>query len=263
MALPTISLPNNGDTIMEKLRAENIKKSYGTETIIEGISISLHEGELVGLLGVSGVGKTTLFNVISGLTVPDTGTVKLNGQDVTGQPGKISYMLQKDLLMPYRTILDNVSLPLVIRGEKKAEARRQADALFEEFGLAGTQQKYPAELSGGMRQRAALLRTYLFSHEVALLDEPFSALDAITKSAMHQWYLDVMQKIHLSTLFITHDIDEAILISDRIYILGGKPGTITAEIKIDIPRPRPASFTVTDAFIAYKRQILEALGQVV
>lgn len=248
---------------MEKLEVRHVSKAFDGRSVLEDVSLTLREGELVCLLGVSGGGKSTLFNIISGLLKPDAGQVFLDGEEVTGKPGKISYMLQKDLLMPYRTILDNVSLPLVIRGEKKAEARRQADALFEEFGLAGTQQKYPAELSGGMRQRAALLRTYLFSHEVALLDEPFSALDAITKSAMHQWYLDVMQKIHLSTLFITHDIDEAILISDRIYILGGKPGTITAEIKIDIPRPRPASFTVTDAFIAYKRQILEALGQVV
>ena len=132
---------------------------------------------------------------------------------------------------------------------------------FAEFGLEGTQKKYPHQLSGGMRQRAALLRTYMFSNDVALLDEPFSALDTLTKSAMHDWYLDVMEQIHMSTLFITHDIDEAILLSDRIYLLGGKPGQITDEIVIREPKPRRKDFNLTEAFLAYKRQILERLEQ--
>ena len=136
-------------------------------------------------------------------------------------------MLQKDLLLPYQTIIDNVSRPLVIRGEKKAKAREYASKYFDEFGLMGTENKYPHQLSGGMRQRAALLRTYLFSDQVALLDEPFSALDSITKSSMHRWFLKVMEQIKLSSFLITHDIDEAILLSDRIYIMSGKPGRIT------------------------------------
>lgn len=248
---------------MGYLRTENISKSFGEKKVIEDISVHLEEGEIVCLLGVSGSGKTTLFNVISGLYQPDSGRIILNDEDITGKPGEISYMLQKDLLQPYYTVLDNVCLPLVIKKKmKKKAARELASPLFEQFGLEGTQKKYPAQLSGGMKQRAALLRTYLSSHGVALLDEPFSALDTITKSAIHEWYLNIMQEIKLSTLFVTHDIDEAILLSDRIYILSGKPGKISAEFEIKEPKPRNNSFTMTDEFISYKRKIIEALGEI-
>ncbi|MDY5022212.1 MAG: ABC transporter ATP-binding protein [Blautia sp.] len=241
------------------LQAENITKKYGSQTIIQNINIELHKGELVSLLGVSGSGKTTLFHVLSGLTDPQEGRVLLSGEDITGKPGKISYMLQKDLLFAHKKIIDNVSLPLVLKGMKKAEAREKANELFEEFGLENTQYKYPCQLSGGMRQRAALLRTYLSSNGVALLDEPFSALDTITKSGIHKWYLNVMQQIDLSTLFITHDIDEAILLSDRIYILNGKPGEIKDEIIIKEKKPRPEDFYLTDTFLNYKREIIGKL----
>ena len=211
------------------------------------------------LLGASGGGKTTLFNVISGLLKPDHGKVLLDGKDITNQPGQISYMLQKDLLLPYRTIEDNVALPLLLKGMKKKEARLQVSPMFARFGLEGTQKQYPAQLSGGMRQRAALLRTYMFSQDVALLDEPFSALDTLTKSSIHKWYLDVMEKIQLSTLFITHDMDEAILLSDRIYLLSGSPGEITGEIIIKEPKPRRDDFHLTPEFLEYKRKILSLL----
>lgn len=248
---------------MGYLRTENISKSFGEKKVIDEISIHLDEGEIVCLLGVSGSGKTTLFNVISGLYKPDGGKIFLSDKDITGEPGKISYMLQKDLLQPYYTVLDNVCLPLIIKkGMKKKEARETASPLFAQFGLDGTQKKYPAQLSGGMKQRAALLRTYLSSDGVALLDEPFSALDTITKSSIHEWYLNIMQEIKLSTLFVTHDIDEAILLSDRIYILSGSPGKITAEFKISEPKPRDNSFTMTNEFISYKRKIIEELGEI-
>lgn len=221
--------------------------------------MELNRGELVCLLGVSGGGKTTLFNVISGLLRPDHGRVLLDGKDITNQPGQISYMLQKDLLLPYRTIEDNVALPLLLKGMKKKEAQEQVSPMFAQFGLEGTQKQYPAQLSGGMRQRAALLRTYMFSQDVALLDEPFSALDTLTKSSIHKWYLDVMEKIQLSTLFITHDIDEAILLSDRIYLLSGSPGKITGEIIIKEPKPRRDDFNLTSEFLEYKRKILSLL----
>lgn len=246
---------------MEKLTANNITVSFDGIKIIEDISIKLNKYEIVCLLGVSGGGKTTLFNVVSGLLVPDTGAVILDGENITGQAGKTSYMLQKDLLLPFKTIIDNVSLPLLIKGMKKQAARETALKYFDEFGLSGTNKKFPHQLSGGMRQRAALLRTYLFSNNVALLDEPFSALDTITKSSMHQWYLDIMEQIKLSTLFITHDIDEAILLSDRIYILSGKPGKIVDEIKIKEPKPRNKEFIVSEEFMEYKRHILKVLNQ--
>ena len=245
---------------MVKLIAENISKSYDNKKIIEDVSLKVYEGEIVCLLGVSGVGKTTLFNIISGLLIPEQGRVLLDNRDITGKAGHISYMLQKDLLLPYKTVLDNVSLPLIIKGEAKKIAREKANRYFKTFGIDGNQNKYPHQLSGGMRQRAALLRTYLFSQEVALLDEPFSALDAITKSAMHSWYLKVMEKIRLSTLFITHDIDESIILSDRIYIMTGKPGRITDEIKIECEKPRGKEFILSNQFIAYKRHILNLLA---
>lgn len=244
---------------MRKLRAENISKSYGSKKVIEDVSMELYEGEIVCLLGVSGVGKTTLFNILSGLLSPDSGQILLGNRNITGESGHISYMLQKDLLLQYKTVLDNVSLPMIIRGENKQIARSKAEKYFETFGISGTEKKYPNQLSGGMRQRAALLRTYLFSQKVALLDEPFSALDTITKGKMHSWYLEIMEKIKLSTIFITHDIDEAILLSDRIYIMSGTPGKITSEIKINHPKPRGDGFSLSEEFITHKREILNTL----
>ena len=244
---------------MPVLEVKGVSKSFDGEEIIRDISLELKEGEIVSLLGVSGGGKTTLFNIIAGLSTPDVGNIYLEGQEITGKPGNISYMLQKDLLLPYRTLVDNVALPLTIRGMKKSEAREKAAGYFEEFGLEGAEKKYPAEISGGMKQRAALLRTYLFSEKVALLDEPFSALDMLTKASVHEWYLDVMEKIKLSTLFITHDIDEAILLSDRIYLLTGKPGSITKEIVIKEPKPRKKDFNLSENFLQYKREIISHL----
>ena len=244
---------------MPVLEVKGVSKSFDGEEIIRGITLKLNEGEIVSLLGVSGGGKTTLFNLIAGLTTPDEGNIYLQGEEVTGKPGNVSYMLQKDLLLPYRTILDNVALPLTVRGMKKSEAREKAAGYFEEFGLAGSEMKYPSEVSGGMKQRAALLRTYLFSEKVALLDEPFSALDMLTKASVHEWYLDVMEKIRLSTLFITHDIDEAILLSDRIYLLTGKPGTLTKEIVIKEPKPRKKDFNLSENFLQYKKEIISHL----
>ena len=244
---------------MKKLEVNHISKRFDDKHVLQDISIALNQGELVSLLGVSGGGKTTLFNIIAGLLPPDEGNVILNGKDITNQPGQISYMMQKDLLLPYRTIEDNTALPLLLKGVNKRDARTQVSPLFAQFGLEGTQKKYPAQLSGGMRQRAALLRTYLFSQDVALLDEPFSALDTLTKRSIHQWYLDVMEKIQLTTLFITHDIDEAILLSDRIYLLSGNPGRIVAEIVIQEPKPRRDDFSLTPEFLEYKRKILSLL----
>ena len=183
---------------MTLLEVKEVSKSFDGETIIQNVSLELRKGEIVSLLGVSGGGKTTLFNIIAGISKPDTGSVILDGEDISLKPGNVSYMLQKDLLLPYKNILDNVALPLVVRGMKKKEARQKALLYFEAFGLEGTEKKYPAQLSGGMKQRAALLRTYLFSEKVALLDDPFSALDMLTKQAIHEWYLDVMEKIQLS-----------------------------------------------------------------
>ncbi|MGN0375098.1 MAG: ABC transporter ATP-binding protein [Butyrivibrio sp.] len=246
---------------MALLKAENISVQFNGRQILDNVSLHLNEGELVSIMGVSGSGKTTLFNVISGLMTPDSGEVFMDGQDITGQSGHMSYMLQKDLLLPHKTILDNVAMPLIFKGLSRKEARRQADSYFEEFGLKGTQQQYPFELSGGMRQRAALLRTYMFSDRIALLDEPFSALDTLTKSNMHKWYVNIMKQINLSTLFITHDIDEAILLSDRIYILGQSPATVTEEIQIEPSDVRNSGLMLSGNYLRYKKRIIDAIGE--
>ena len=246
---------------MEMLRTEHITKSYQSRLIIRDICIHLEEGELVSLIGLSGSGKTTLLNILSGLVVPDSGSVFLGGEEITGKPGRISYMLQKDLLLEHKRVIDNVILPLTIRGMKKDEARVRAEPYFEQFGRAGTQALYPAQLSGGMRQRAALLRTYLGSGGVILLDEPFSALDMITRGHLHSWYLDIMQKIGFSTILITHDADEAIQLSDRIYLLTGNPGEIRHELRIEAPREAREDFSLQPGFADYKRQIRDYLAE--
>lgn len=244
---------------MPILSVEKVCKSFDKKEVLKNVSFSLNKGELICILGLSGSGKTTLFNIIAGLDKPDCGKIFINDEDITGKTGKISYMLQKDLLFPYYTILDNVILPLIIRGEKKEDAQKKAIPLFADFGIDGTQKQFPSELSGGMRQRAALLRTYLFSSEIMLLDEPFSALDMITKQSLHKWYLEMIEKLKTSTIFITHDIDEAILLSDRILIIGGTPGTIQKEIIVNEPKPRNNEFTFSSEFIKLKKEICEEL----
>lgn len=239
------------------LKLEGLSKSYGDKKVIEEIHLHLQQGELVSLLGTSGVGKTTLFHLIAGLTCPDSGRVLLDGQDITGQSGKISYMLQKDLLLPYKTLEENIALPLLLKGTKKSQALDMVQSHLPRFGLEGYGQYYPKALSGGMCQRAALLRTYLFSDSVALLDEPFSALDSLTKGDLQQWYLSIMADIKLSTLFITHDMDEAIFLSDRIYLLCGRPGQIVAELTISSPKPRTQDFLLSPEFIQYKKEIIQ------
>lgn len=243
-----------------KLKATNITKSYNNCNVIQNVNINLDEGEIVSLLGVSGVGKTTVFNILSGLVKPDVGKVFLKDKDITGIPGNVSYMLQKDQLFEFKTIIDNISLPLIIKGIRKEEARSIARSYLDKFGLENCEKSYPKQLSGGMRQRAAFLRTYLFSSEVALLDEPFSALDPFTKYNMYRWYLDIIKDIRLSTMFISHDIDEAILLSNRIYIMAGSPGEIVAEIKIINKPDDIIKFTLEEEFIKYKKQIIEAMN---
>ena len=246
--------------VMSLFRCECITKNYEGVPVVKDINLELPRGGFISLLGPSGVGKTTLFNVLSGVDKPDAGNVFLGADDITGIPGKVGYMLQKDLLLEYRSVLDNVILPLLIRGEKKKTAREKAAAFFPQFGLAGYEKKYPHALSGGMRQRAALLRTCMAHNDIILLDEPFSALDAITRRQMQAWYCEIAQSMKLSTIFITHDVEEALALSDTVYIMCGVPGKIVKTMDITPPRPRDRNFSVSSEFAEQKRAILEAIG---
>lgn len=248
---------------MALLSLSEINKSFDSRQVLKNINLNISQGEFVSLVGVSGSGKSTLLNIIAGLEKPDTGLVLLNGESLNGKTGKVSYMFQKDLLFPYYTILDNVILPLIISGMKKEDAQKKAEPFFAQFGLDGTQQKYPKQLSGGMKQRAAFLRTYLSSKDLMLLDEPFSALDMITKNQMHEWYLNVMSKLKLTTLLITHDIEEAILLSDRIFIMNNvnsnEASNVINEIKVELPFPRNMDLCYTEEFNRLKKMIFAKL----
>jgi ABC-type nitrate/sulfonate/bicarbonate transport system ATPase subunit len=255
-----IGSPGNRGAMDVFFSCEDITKYYEGDPVVSGVSLRLPAGGCVSLLGPSGVGKTTLFNILAGVDKPNAGKILLSGEDITGISGRVSYMMQKDLLLEYRTVLDNVILPLVIRGRAKKEAREYGASFFAQFGLAGYEKKYPCQLSGGMRQRAALLRTCMMENPVVLLDEPFSALDAITRREMYRWYGEIAETMKLSTLFITHDVEEALTLSDRIYILNGRPGRITHTVEILPPRPRKRDFSVSPEFADQKRLILETIG---
>lgn len=242
-----------------KLEARQIKKAFpGLDTLKE-VSIKLEEKQLVSIIGPSGCGKSTLFDIISGLIHPDSGKVIIDGKEFTGKSGRVSYMHQKDLLLPWYTIIANVSLPLIIKGMDKKKSKETAQKNFSAFGLGGFEKNYPSQLSGGMRQRAALLRTYLFSEDIMLLDEPFGSLDAITRRKMQLWLLDILEKIEASMLFITHDIDEAIFLSDRIYLLSDRPAVVRQVFDIAIPRPRDNDTFTSDEFNEIKSKILKIL----
>ena len=214
------------------LDIKNLSYSFGNNPILKDINIHVNKNEMVAIVGSSGVGKSTLFNLIAGVLKKQTGEISINGSD--DYIGKVAYMLQKDLLFEHKTIIDNVILPLIIAKVNKKEAFEEGNKILKQFNLDKYANKYPQQLSGGMRQRVALIRTYMFKRKIFLLDEAFSALDAITKKELHKWYLDLKKEFNLTTLLITHDIEEAVFLSDRIYILGNKPGEIIGEIKIKI-----------------------------
>ena len=214
------------------LEVKNLSYSFGNSPILKDINIHVNENEIIAIVGSSGVGKSTLFNLIAGVLKKQVGEIAINGSE--DYIGKVAYMLQKDLLFEHKTIINNVILPLIIAKVDKKEALEEGNKILKQFNLDKYANKYPQQLSGGMRQRVALIRTYMFKRNIFLLDEAFSALDAITKKELHKWYLDLKKEFNLTTLLITHDIEEAVFLSDRIYILGNKPGEIIGEIEIEI-----------------------------
>ena len=236
------------------LDIKNLSYSFGNNPILKDINIHVNENEMVAIVGSSGVGKSTLFNLIAGVLKKQTGKITINGSE--DYIGKVAYMLQKDLLFEHKTIIDNVILPLIIAKIDKKEALEEGNKILKQFNLDKYAHKYPQQLSGGMRQRVALIRTYMFKKNIFLLDEAFSALDAITKKELHKWYLDLKKEFNLTTLLITHDIEEAVFLSDRIYILGNKPGEIIGEIKIEINPNK--DIDVQRLF--YKKEILNIMN---
>jgi NitT/TauT family transport system ATP-binding protein len=212
------------------------------------VDLRVRRDEVVAVVGPSGCGKTTLLELIAGLQKPDEGTVSAP---------EASYMPQSDLLLPWRDALANAALALECEGVGRSEARRRAEPLFERFGLAEFERARPAELSGGMRQRIAFLRTLLPGREVLLLDEPFGALDSITRGAMQRWLADALSQEPRTVVLVTHDVDEAVFLADRVVVLSPRPGRVVADIEVDIDRPRDVT---SPEFVAMKRRALEALG---
>ncbi|WP_339304543.1 ABC transporter ATP-binding protein [Paenibacillus sp. FSL R5-0519] len=227
--------------------------------VLNGLSLTVKQGEFVAIVGPSGCGKSTLFHIIGGLLKPQEGQVLMNGHNVTGQRGKISYMPQQPALFPWRTIEDNVLLAgeVAMDAPPRAEALAEARKWLSSVGLAGFEQAYPHMLSGGMQQRAAFLRALLSPQELMLLDEPFSALDALTRSDMQRWLLDIWEQNRRSVLFITHNIEEALLLADRVYVLSNRPATVLHEVYVPFDRPRREEITEESAFLERKRQIAQ------
>ena len=246
------------------LQLVNVWKRFDGAPALRNVDLSIAPGEFVTLIGPSGCGKSTLFNIIAGLAAPDEdGSILLSGkvQQNFGLLGKVAFMPQRDLLFPWRSVIDNATLPLEVEGAPRKLARQKAQALFPEFGLEGFERHYPHQLSGGMRQRVALMRTFLFERDLLLLDEPFGALDALTRSMMQRWLLDVWARHRRTVLFITHDIDEAIFLGDRVVVMTARPGTIKREERIDLPRPRAASLATSPEFVEIKRRLLAVIEE--
>jgi ABC-type nitrate/sulfonate/bicarbonate transport system ATPase subunit len=247
-----------------KLDVRTVSKIFSrdgrTVRALDPVSLTIREGRLISLIGPSGCGKSTLFNIIAGLLRPTTGDVLADGKSIVGRPGYVGYMLQKSLLLPWRTIMDNIILASEIRGVPKRDSMARAQTLIERYGLGGFEQHYPHELSGGMRQRTSLLRTMLYDRDVVLLDEPFGALDAQTRLLMQSWLLQVWSDLGKTILFVTHDIDEAIYLSDEIYVFTARPGRIKAHIEVTLSRPREQDAVTSAPFMDLKRQLLGLLN---
>jgi ABC-type nitrate/sulfonate/bicarbonate transport system ATPase subunit len=231
----------------------------GGREALRGVELTVAPGEFVSVVGPSGCGKSTLLRVLAGVQPPSAGTATIDDVDVRGRPGHAAYMAQKDLLLPWRRSLDNAILASELDGADRAEARERALAWFDRFGLAGFEQAWPHELSGGMRQRLALLRTFLFRRDVLLLDEPFGALDAITRQDMVTWLAEVWAADRRTAVLVTHDVEEALLLSDRVEVMSARPGTIIASVPVDLSRPRPAELVTDPAFVALRARVLRAV----
>jgi ABC-type nitrate/sulfonate/bicarbonate transport system ATPase subunit len=243
-----------------KLELQHISKTFrenGPVTLaLDDVSFVARSGEFVTLIGPSGSGKSTICNLVTGLIHPDQGHILLDDAPINGQTGLVGYMPQRDLLLPWRSVLDNVILGPEIAHKSREAARQHARELLPLFGLEAFAGSYPAALSGGMRQRAALLRTFLLERDVVLLDEPFGALDALTRRELQRWLLGVWARFKTTILFITHDVHEAVMLADRVVVLTPRPGRVKLELPITLPRPRDDG---GEAFLHQEAALLRAL----
>ncbi len=238
---------------------ERVSHAFGALEVLDDVSISAPAGAFVSIVGPSGCGKSTILRMLAGLLVAGSGETTIGGESTAARPGLAAFMPQKDLLLPWRKALGNATLGAEIAGESKESAQVRARALLETFGLAGFEDSWPSQLSGGMRQRLALLRTFLQPADVLLLDEPFGALDAITRRQMQQWLQSVWMADRRTVLLVTHDVDEALVLSDTLYVMSPRPGRITRRIDIARERPRIASAVTEPEMVAMKAQVIDAL----
>jgi NitT/TauT family transport system ATP-binding protein len=248
-----LSLQRNG------VELSGVARRFGHVVALDGLNLEVRAREVVAVVGPSGCGKSTLLELVAGLQGSDAGTVRVAGE--TDRRDACAYMPQRDLLLPWRDALGNAALALECQDVPKAEARRRAEPLFERFGLADFERTRPAGLSGGMRQRVAFLRTLLPGRPVLLLDEPFASLDSITRASMQQWLADALVSEPRTVLLVTHDVEEAVFLADRVAVMSPRPGRIVAEIEVPVPRPRSRRAAVTDPELAQlKQRALEALA---
>ena len=253
------------DTSPAHVTFDGVSKVFGdvtataAVTALEDVSFTVGSREFLAIVGPSGCGKSTVLNILAGLDAPTSGRVLVHDEEIPERRGRFGYMFQKDLLFPWRTIVDNVALGLEVRGASVRDRRARARALLNRFGLARFADKYPAQLSGGMRQRAALMRTLLSDADCLLLDEPFAALDALMRSVMQEWLLSIWEREHRTVVFITHDIEEAVFLSDRVLIMSARPGRIKDAFDVPLERPRDHRIVTSEAFTRLKGRVLEQI----
>jgi len=247
--------------VLDKLAFSGVRFSYGDQPILQHFDLRVGKGEFISLIGPSGIGKSTLFQLIAGLLQPQAGTITVDGTPVANRLGMVGYMPQRDALFPWRNVVDNAALPLEIQGVPKKQAQADVRAQLSRYGLADWADAYPGELSGGMRQRVSFLRALLFGTDIMLLDEPFSSLDGITRMEMQEWLMAMWQQTGSTMLMITHDIDEAILLADRVIVLTGRPIEKPVELAVSLERPRTTAFRNRTEFLTLREQVWELLRQ--
>ena len=245
--------------VTPRVAVNDLNQSFGELEVLRGLSLHANRGEFVTILGPSGSGKSTFFSVLTGATTPTSGDILVDGSPLSASGDHLAFMPQKDALFPWRRVLDNLTLGLEVQGVKRAQARERVRPLVPVFGLEGFEDAYPFELSGGMRQRAALLRTVVQERDVLLLDEPFGALDALTRTQMQAWLEKMWEEFRWTVLLITHDVREAVFLSDRIYVFSQRPATVGAEIDVPLPRPRTIDMVADPVFSGIEATLLKIL----